>query len=388
MAPLKRPQKLAAASGLALICLVAFFSLSKSGKAADAAGTPPAQNAPIPVTTVSARSGDVPVYQTGVGNVAANATVTVKVQVSGKLEKVGFKEGQDVKAGQLLAQIDPRPLKAQLAQNEAQRAHDEAQLANAKVDLQRYTTLAQQDSVTQQTLSTQKALVAQLTATVQTDEALIQYTRVQLGYTTITAPISGRVGARLVDPGNIVNTADTTGLVVINQVDPITVVFTLPEETFQAINSAQQSSHKPLPIDAFDHASNQLLGHGSLTMVNNQIDTSSGTVQLKGSFSNPGHKLWPGQYVDARLNLGMTPHAITVPAAAIQRGPNGTYVYRIGSDKKAVNQPVTVDRIQDGFAVIAKGLSAGAHVVTDGQYKLKPGALVVEKMAPGQGAAQ
>jgi membrane fusion protein, multidrug efflux system len=306
-------------------------------------------------------------------------TVTVKARIDGQLDTVGFTEGQDVKAGQTIARIDPRTLQAQLAQVDAQKARDVAMLGNARADLQRYTTLIAEDAATKQQVDTQKALVAQLEAAVKTDDAQIQFAKVQLSFTNITAPISGRVGARLVDPGNIVHAADTGGLVVINQVDPISVVFTLPEGTFQAVNRALNTSHEPLVVEAYPREGNELLGTGKLILLNNQIDTTTGTVQLKGSFPNPKHTLWPGQFVNVRLVLGTRKQALTIPAAAVQRGQDGTYTYVVDSDGQTVqNRPITVANIQDSVAIIDKGVAAGERVVIDGQYKLKPGSRIVE----------
>jgi len=345
-----------------------------------AAPNPQAQQGPaISVTTTKVEERDVPLYLTGVGTVTANASVTVKARIDGQLDKVAFTEGQDVKAGQLLAQIDPRALQAQLAQVQAQQAKDQAQLTNARIDLQRYTTLRQQDAATQQQLDTQKALVAQLEASVKTDEAQINYAKVQLSYTTINAPISGRVGARLVDAGNIVHAADVNGLVVINQIDPITVQFTLPEDAVPAINRAQLTNHKSLKVTAYARTNNKdPLGTGNLILLNNQIDTTSGTVQLKARFTNPQHTLWPGQYVNVNLQMDDHGTALTLPAAAIQRNQEGTYVYIVKTDETAAIQPVVVARIQDGIAVLTKGVESGQRVVLDGQYKLKPGSRIVE----------
>jgi membrane fusion protein, multidrug efflux system len=338
---------------------------------------------PVPavrVTTTTVKVQDVPIYRSGVGNVAALASVTVKPRVDGQLERVLFVEGQDVKAGQLLAQIDPRTLEAQLAQAQAQKARDGAQLGNARVDLKRYTGLFAEDAATQQQLDTQTALVAQLEAAVQTDDAQINFAQVQLGFTRIVAPISGRVGARLVDAGNIVHATDPGGLVVINQVDPITVVFTLPEEAFQDINHALHGSATPLQVIASPRDSGEVLGTGKLVLLNNQIDTTTGTVQLKGSFPNPEHTLWPGQYVNVRLVLRHEPHALTVPAAAVQRSQDGTFVWLVNADNTAVSQPVRVGPIQDGLAVIESGLAAGQRVVVDGQYQVRGGVKVVESV--------
>jgi len=347
---------------------------------------PPKAQPAVLVTSVKVQSQDVPTYLTGIGTVTAAQTVTVKARIDGQLDSVGFTEGQDVKAGQLLAQIDPRTLQAQLAQVRAQKARDEAQLGNARADLQRYTTLIAQDAATQQQLDTQKALVAQLEAAVQTDDAQINFAQVQLGFTKISAPISGRVGARLIDPGNIVHAADATGLVVINQIDPISVVFTLPEGAFQDIHKAMRSSREPLEVLAYPRDGDQPLGRGRLILINNQIDTTTGTVQLKASFPNPQHLLWPGQYVNVRLVLGQRAKALTVPAAAVQRSQEGTYVYVVKDDKTVASRPIRLAQIQDGLAVIEQGLAAGERVVVDGQYKLKPGLAVAEAASSARGA--
>ena len=352
--------------------------------------TPPAKAAaapPVPVTTTAVAERDEPVFRTGVGTVGALQSVTVKVRVDGQLDRVDFIEGQDVKAGQLLAQIDSRTFQAQLEQAQAQRARDAAQLTNARADLTRYTNLLAQDAATQQQVDTQKALVAQLEAAVQTDEAAIHLQQVQLGYTRIVAPISGRTGARLVDPGNIVHAADPNGIVVINQIDPIAVVFTLPEEAFQDVNRALHASTEPLQVIAFPRNGDAVLGSGRLTLLNNQIDTATGTVQLKGSFPNSAHVLWPGQYVNVRLVLGHDAHALVVPASAIQRSQDGEFVWLIDANRKAHNQPVKVRSIQDGVAVIEQGVHANDRVVVDGQYKLREGVVVAEVRPDATGAA-
>lgn len=345
---------------------------------AGAVSAPPVIANAVSVTLATVKQQDMPMYLTGVGTVTPNASVTVKARIDGQLDKVGFVEGQDVKAGQLLAQIDPRTLQAQLDQAVAQKAKDQAQLANSRLDLQRYITLVQQDAATQQTLDATRAQVTQLQAAVQADEAQINYAKVQLSFTRILAPISGRVGARLVDPGNIVHAADVNGLVVINQIDPIAVVFTLPEETFQNINTALHGSQKPLSVQTFPRNSTTMLAQGNLALLNNQIDTSTGTVQLKGIFQNPSHVLWPGQYVNVRLVLGDRTQALTVPAAAVQRSQEGTYVYVVDADNTVKNQPIQLINIQDDVAVIGKGLNPGQRVVVDGQYKLKPGIKIID----------
>lgn len=375
-------------AGVGLSAALGLASLWGLDHPADAADPKPADRpAPaVAATLATVQQQDVPILRTGIGTVTALQTVTVKPRVDGQLDQVGFTEGQDVKAGQVLARIDPRTLQAQFAQAQAQKAKDQASLANARVDLGRYTRLIAEDASTQQQVDTQKALVAQLDAQVRTDDAQIAYARTQLAFTTITAPIGGRVGARLVDPGNIVHASDATGLVVINQVDPISVVFTLPEEAFQDVNRALEASratHEALVVQAYPRNGSELLGTGTLVLLNNQIDTASGTVQLKGRFPNPAHTLWPGQYVNIRLVLGQRRQALTIPAAAVQRSQAGTYVYTVDAERKARTQPVEVASIQDGVAVIGKGLSAGQRVVVDGQYKLKPGSTVAESARKG-----
>lgn len=380
----RRSTRLAAAT---LVAVLGGGIWAINHHAAHAATAEAPKTPPVQVTTTRVRQQEVQVYRSGIGTVASMATVTVKARIDGQLDKVGFVEGQDVKAGQLLAQLDPRTLQAQLAQAQATRAKDQAQLTNARADLQRYTTLLAQDAATRQQVDTQKALVNQLEASVQNDAAQVQYAEVQLSFTRIASPMNGRVGARLVDPGNIVHAADANGLVVINQIDPIAVQFTLPEDAVQDINRVQQQQGaQPLSVTAFDRAGNQMLGTGKLILLNNQIDTASGTVQLKGSFANPQHTLWPGQYVNVRLQLDRRPDSLTVPAAAIQRGQDDTYVWVVDDQNKVSNVPVHVVQIADGTAVIDKGLAAGQRVVVDGQYKLKPGATIVEPPPAQKGA--
>lgn len=336
---------------------------------------------PVGVTTARAQAQDVDIGLVGVGTVQAMQTVTVKPRIDGQLESVGFVEGQDVKQGQVLARIDPRTFQAQLQQVQATRARDAANLANAKLDLTRFQGLIKENATTQQTLDTQRATVAQLEAAVRNDDAQIALARVQLDFTTITAPLAGRVGARLVDPGNIVHATDTTGLVVIRQIDPIDVVFTLPEEAVSRIHDATHDNATTLAVDANERESGKRLGEGKLILVNNTIDTTSGTIQLKARFPNPSHTLWPGQYVDARLVLGQRAQAVTVPSSAIQRNDAGTYVYAVQADDTVAMKPVDVAELQGDRAVIASGVAAGDRVVAEGQYKLRAGAKIVETTA-------
>ena len=363
---------------------IGLWSVVRPAHAADGKDKKPAEP-PVVVKTAPVKAQDMPNFRAGIGTVTPAFSVTVKARVDGQLDAVGFTEGEDVRKGQVIARLDPRTLQAQLLQAQAQRARDQATLANARIDLQRYTTLIAQDAATQQQLDTQKALVAQLDATVKTDDAQINYAQVQLGFTTIVAPISGRVGARLVDPGNIVHAADTTGLVVINQIDPISVLFTLPEDAVQDTNQALSTARKPLVVQAYPRSGTALLGVGTLTLVNNQIDTTTGTVQMKASFPNPLHTLWPGQFVNMRLILGTYAKALTVPEAAVQRSQTGVYTYVVSADGQTVrSQAITLVQIEDGVAIVASGLSAGQRVVVDGQYKLKPGSRIVEA---GHGAS-
>ncbi len=351
--------------------------------AADAASGSPAAP-PVGALTTLALLQDLPIYRSGIGTVQAALSVTVKARVDGQLVKVAYKEGQTVKQGDLLAQIDPDSYQAQLDAAIAQQAKDEANYQNSLVDLARYAELMKQDSIAKQTYDTQLATVAQLKATVGVDRAQVANARVQLNYTSIHSPIAGVVGIRLVDPGNIVHATDTTGLVIVNQVDPISVVFTLPEDAFQTINHAmQKSGTKPLQVLAYARESNDQLGTGQLLLINNQIDTTTGTVQLKASFPNPEHKLWPGQFVNVHVVTGVE-SVVTIPSAAVQRGANGLYAFLVKPDGTAAMAPIQVALEQDGLAVVQSGLSAGTRVVVDGQFRLRPGVKVIERDAnPG-----
>ena len=339
-----------------------------------AANRPAPTVLPVPVVADAVRSQDVPIYVTGIGTVQAFNTVTIRTRVDGQVDKVAFTEGQDVKVGDLLAQIDPRPFQAQLEQAQAQKASHEAQLADAQIDLKRFSNLAKSGAATGQSVDTQKALVAQLEANVQADQAAIDNATVQLGYTTITAPIAGRTGLRLVDQGNIVHATDQTGLVVLTQIEPISLIFTLPEDALPDV--AHAMAQGPLRVLAFSRDDKTELGDGTLALIDNQIDQTTGTIRLKATFANKDHALWPGQFVNARLFLAVRHDGVTVPAAVVQRGPQGTFAYVIKPDSTVEMRPISVAQLRDGVALIDTGLRAGEQVVVDGQYKLRPGARV------------
>ncbi|RAI58802.1 efflux RND transporter periplasmic adaptor subunit [Roseicella frigidaeris] len=375
-----------------------------TGRGADAQPQAAAE-APVAVTLATAEQRDLPIWRGGLGNVQAFQTVTIRSRVDGQLERVAFTEGQDVRQGDLLAQIDPRPYRAALDQAAAQQARDEAQLANARLDLQRYQTLSRSEGASKQQLDTQRAQVAQLEATVQADAANLDSARTQLDYTRITAPLSGRLGVRLVDPGNIVHAGDTTGLVVIAQIHPIALLLTLPQDDLAAVLRRQREALgdralaqvKPgdgtapgepppggLPVQALAQ-DGRVLAEGSLLLADNRIDPASGTIQLKAAFPNADDALWPGQLVGARLLLETRRGAVTVPAAAVQRGRDGPFAYVLQPDRTVALRQLRLGPIAEGLALIESGIAAGEQVVTDGIHRLRPGARVAP--APAQPAS-
>jgi multidrug efflux system membrane fusion protein len=333
----------------------------------------------VPVTVVMANRQDVPLHLRGLGNVQAYNTITIHTQVDGQLRQIAFKEGQEVRTGELLAQIDPRTYQAAVDQALAKKAQDEAQLVNARLDLQRYTELVTKNYVARQQLDTTRAQVDQLAASLQGDEAAIENARVMLGYTTIKSPIDGRVGIRQVDAGNIVHANDANGIVVITQVHPISVLFTLPEENLPEIIKAMAAG--PLPVTALSRDGKQRLDQGVLDLVDNQIDPSTGTIRLKATMPNKQGRLWPGQFVNAELRVGVLQQVVTIPATAVQRGLDGAFAFVIKNDGTAEIHNLILGEISEDAVVIRAGIQPGDSVVTEGQYRLQPGTRVEAKIA-------
>jgi len=339
-------------------------------KATVAPVAPPA----VPVVAGVVRGHEVPIYLRGVGTVIAYNTDVVRSQIQGQLTDITFTEGQTVKAGDQLAQIDLRPYQAQLDQMIANRTRDQAQLANAIANLGRYTELLSKGYATPQLSDTQKAQVAQLQSAIKADEAMIEQAEVQLSYTRLTSPISGVTGVRQIDVGNIIHPADPNGLVVVTQIEPISLIFTLPESDLPQIQT--QMAKGPLTVLAYSQDDKIKLDEGKLLLANNQIVQTTGSVQLKATFPNATHLLWPGQLVNARLLIDTRKDGLTIAAPAVQQGQTGSYVYVIAPDGKAEVRPVTVAQISEGQALIDTGLKANETVVIDGQYRLQQGSLV------------
>ncbi len=334
-----------------------------------------AENGPVPVLVTAAAKADVPIYLDAVGTIKALNTVTVRPQVDGKLLSVGFKEGDDVKKGDVLAQIDPTTYQAQLDQAIAKKAQDEAQLANAKLDLDRYEKLAATNAINRQQADTQKALVAQDAALVQSDQAAIENAQATVGYTTIVAPINGRTGIRLVDEGNIVHASDAaSAIVMITELKPISVLFNLPQQDIGQVNSAFAKG--PLTVEAQQPDGDAILDRGTLRVVDNQVDQTTGTVKLKAEFPNAGLALWPGQFVNIRLLIDTLKGVVTIPTGAVQRGPNGTFVYVVKDDNTASMRPMVVQKQDETQTVVKTGVGAGERVVTTGFVRLTDGSKV------------
>ena len=336
---------------------------------ADATAAPPA--APIVAGTVAQH--DVPIYLTGVGTVIAYNTDVVRAQIQGQIISINFTEGQTVHAGDLLAQIDPRPYQALIDQYTGNLERDQAQLINAQANLTRYTNLGDKGWATPQLVETQQAQVGELQAAIKADNALIDAAKVQLSYTRLTSPIGGVVGIRQIDVGNIISPSNTNGLVVVTQLHPISLIFTLPETSLPQIEQQQQNAKTPLGVLAYTQDNSTLLDQGVLGLVNNEILQTTGSIQLKANFPNTSNKLWPGQLVNARLLLDTRHNGLTVPASVVQQGTKGPYAYVVNPDSTVAIRPIKVAQISDGQALIDSGLKANEQVVVDGQYKLQPG---------------
>ncbi len=335
----------------------------------DAEPTPPT----VPIVAGVVAQHDVPIYLSGVGTVIAYNTDIVRAQIQGQIISINFTEGQTVHAGDLLAQIDPRPYQALIDQYTGNLLRDQAQLKNAQANLTRYTTLGDKGWATPQLIETQQAQVGELQAAIKSDQALIDAANVQLSYTRLTSPINGVVGIRQIDVGNIISPSNTNGLVVVTQLHPISLIFTLPETSLPQIQQQQQKTKTPLAVLAYNQDDTIKLDQGQLGLVNNEILQTTGSIQLKANFDNKANKLWPGELVNARLLVDTRHNGLTVPAAVVQQGPKGPYAYVVNPDSTVAIRQIKVAQISDGQALIDSGLKANEQVVVDGQYKLQPG---------------
>jgi multidrug efflux system membrane fusion protein len=353
---------------IVVVAVGALFLRQRAGGSATAAVPPPA----VPVTVARPHYQDLAVWIDAVGTVQALNVVNVKVRVDGQLQRVAFIEGTDVRRGDLLAQIDPRPFKAQLAGAVANLAKDDAQLTNAKVNLERFQKLASLGAAPAQNVDTFRAQVAQLEAAMQGDRAMIETARLNVDFTSVRSPLDGRVGMRLVDPGSIVHASDPSGLVTVTQMDPIAVVFSLPQDDLPTVLAAKGT----LKVDAYTRTNAQRLGEGELAVVDNQIDATTGQVRLKALFANAQRTLWPGELVAVRILVRTDHHALVVPTRAVLRGQDGPYVYVVNPDSTVEARPVKVDASVDGVSAIDSGIGAADSIVLDGQARLAPGTKV------------
>ncbi len=367
---------------LALVCAV---GVHRARTAATAATPQGSAAAPVPVSIATAVRRDVPIYLTGLGTVQASRTIAIHAQVDGKLLSVNFTEGQDVRQGDVLARIDPRPFQATLDQAKAKKAQDRAQLVDAQKDLARFKTLAGKNFETQQNVDLQQAKVDQFIATIAADDAAIEGAQTQLDYTTITAPSDGRIGFRHVDAGNIVHASDATPIATLTLTQPSDVVFTLPAKSLDDVRNAMKRG--PVEVDAYDQDNRSRIATGTLLLIDNQIDQATATMRLKAQFANKDEALWPGEFVNARLLAETRRGALVVPSAAIRRGPQDLYVWVLAPDDTAHMQAVQTGPSADGVTVVTSGLADGGRVVTDGDYKLQPNARVVIVRSPARGTS-
>lgn len=360
-----------------------------TGPGANGTGNDQPDNGIVPVVVATAHRGDLPVYFKGLGNVTAFNTVTVRSRVDGQIVKINFTEGQYVKQGDSLIEIDPRPFQVQLEQAEGQLAKDQAQLKDVQIDFERYKQLLKEGVIPQQQVDTQQAQVGQYEGAIKADQAQIDNAKLQLAYAHITAPISGRVGLRLVDIGNIVHATDTNGLLVITQLQPISVIFTLPQDQLPQV-LARMHSERPLEVEAYDRDDTQRIASGKLLTIDNQIDTTTGTYKLKAVFDNSKNELFPNQFVNVHLLIETKKNVVLVPATAVLRGPKGTYVFAVGNANKVKVKSITVADTTGSTSGIASGLADGDVVVIDGQDKLQDGSQVEPRSqrVGGAGAGQ
>jgi multidrug efflux system membrane fusion protein len=385
---MRRKVIISAISAIAVAAIVGALVIKHRFPLEAASARAPAAVPTVPVVAGTVTSGDVPIYLQGVGTVIAYNTVIIRSQIQGQITKINFTEGQAVKTGDLLAVIDPRPYQAQLDQANANRSRDEAQLTNAQANLKRYSTLGSQGWATPQLVETQQAQVKQLQAAIKADEAAIEWAQTQLSYTQLTSPIDGVTGIRQVDIGNIIHPTDPNGLVVVTQVEPISVIFTLPETNLPQVQ--QHLADGTLKVEAYSQDNTMKLDEGNIDFIDNEIVQTTGSVRFRANFPNKEHKLWPGELVNAWLLLDTRHDGLTVSASAVQQGPQGPYAYVINPDSTVAVRPVKVAQVSGGRALIDTGLSAGEQVVVDGQYKLQPGnhVTILHGKAAQEAAAQ
>ena len=382
---MRRGRWLVVAVVIAVAAIVGALALrARSGKRAAQADAQ-AQR-PVPVSVAPVERRDVPIYLEGLGTVVAYRTVTVRTQVDGRLEAVKFREGQAVRQGEVLAQIDPRPFQAQLDQAKGALLRDQAALRNARINAERSRKLVAQNLVAQQQLDADLASMGQFEGAVEIDRAAIETAQLNLDYARIVSPVDGVTGIRLVDPGNIVHITDTNGIVVVTQLDPVGVIFTMPQDHLSAVS--EQLARGSLPVDAYSRDGATLLGSGQLELIDNQINQATASIRLKAIVPNPRRALWPNQFVNARLRLETRRDALVMPATALQRGPTGSFVYVLGGEGSVSQRPVEIEEVQGELALVTRGVAEGERVVVDGQNQIRPGARVVAREVAAPAASR